>query len=178
MKAFRASPLDNELRQLAFSILRKLSNRIGHLPESYPLSDKFDISGRVVASGGFVDVREGAFQRKNVAEKAPRVLLTDDKAKVCRVRKRTTHSLPDCSYITQRFCEEVAMWKNLSHPNVLTLIAVSETLEEGRFSMVSEWMGNGNIVKYVRNNASNHLQLADAMEGLSYPHKLILYIAT
>ena len=51
------------------------------------------------------------------------------------------------------------MWKNLSHPNVLDLIGVPDTLEEGRFSMVSGWMANGNIVEYVRNNAGNHLQL-------------------
>jgi len=53
--------------------------------------------------------------------------------------------------------------------------------------MVSEWMANGNIMEYVRNNAGNHLklvgdnrifiyqllstfQLADAIEGLKYLH--------
>ena len=79
------------------------------------------------------------------------------------------------------------MWKNLSHPNVLNLIGVPDTLEDGRFSMVSEWMANGNIMEYVFNNAGNHLklvgynpiflcyslsafQLADATEGLKYLH--------
>ena len=51
------------------------------------------------------------------------------------------------------------MWKNLSHPNVLDLIGVPDTLEDGRFSMVSEWMANGNIMTYVRSNAGNHLKL-------------------
>jgi len=51
------------------------------------------------------------------------------------------------------------MWKNLSHPNVLNLIGVPDTIEDGRFSMVSEWMDNGNIVEYVRGNAGNHLKL-------------------
>ena len=51
------------------------------------------------------------------------------------------------------------MWKNLFHPNVLNLIGVPDTLEDGRFSMVSEWMANGNIVGYVRANAGNHLKL-------------------
>jgi len=79
------------------------------------------------------------------------------------------------------------MWKNLSHDNVLNLTGVPDTLEDGRFSMVSEWMSNGNIMEYVRDNASNHLklvghnhvslyhllstlQLADAAEGLRYLH--------
>ena len=51
------------------------------------------------------------------------------------------------------------MWKNLSHPNVLSLIGVPDTLENGVFSMTSEWMVNGNIIDYVRNNAGNHLKL-------------------
>ena len=159
MKAFRASPLDNELRRLAFSILRKLSNRTGHLPESYLLSDKFDVSGKIIASGGFADVRMGVFKGRNVAVKTLRVSLSDDKGKIRRVRKQAARFPPGCSYIVQHFCKEVSMWKNLFHPNVLSLIGVPDTLEEGRFSMVSEWLPNGNIVEYVRKNAGNHLRL-------------------
>jgi serine/threonine protein kinase len=80
------------------------------------------------------------------------------------------------------------MWKNLSHPNVLDLIGAPDTLDDGRFSMVSEWMDNGNITEYVRKNAGNHLKLVgynratlcsrlssafqfvDALEGLKYLH--------
>jgi len=79
------------------------------------------------------------------------------------------------------------MWKNLSHPNVLDLIGVSNTLEDGRLSMISEWMANGDIIGYVRDNAGNHLdlvrhdcafscqmlsasQLVGALEGLEYLH--------
>lgn len=51
------------------------------------------------------------------------------------------------------------MWKNLSHPNVLDLIGVPDTIEDGRLSMVSEWMANGDITGYVRENAGNHLKL-------------------
>ena len=101
----------------------------------------------------------GVYKGKNVAVKTLRVLPTDDKAKIRKVRERVRVFLPGCSHIAQHFCKEVAMWKNLSHPNVLTLIGVPDTLDEGRFSMVSEWMANGDIVKYVRNNAGNHLQL-------------------
>ena len=79
------------------------------------------------------------------------------------------------------------MWKNLSHPNILELIGVPDALEDGRLSMVSEWMPNGDITRYVRDNSGNHLklvrhgrvscgrslsalQLADAVEGLEYLH--------
>jgi len=79
------------------------------------------------------------------------------------------------------------MWKNLSHPNVLSLIGIPDTFEDGKFSMVCEWMANGNIMEYVRGNSGNHLklvchsriflrhslnafQLADVAEGLKYLH--------
>ena len=61
------------------------------------------------------------------------------------------------------------MWKNLSHPNVLRLIGVPDTLEDGRFSMVSEWMANGNITEYVRSNAGNHLKLV-CQNLMSFSH--------
>lgn len=153
-RAFRAARLDSELRTIAFSVLRRLCGRIGHLPESYLLSDKFDLSGMPRASGGFSDVRMGVFKGKDVAVKSLRISEMDDKLKIRR-----------------RFSKEVAMWKNLSHPNVLNLIGVPDTLAEGRFSMVSEWMVNGNIMEYVRKNSGNHLKLlADAVEGLKYLH--------
>jgi serine/threonine protein kinase len=79
------------------------------------------------------------------------------------------------------------MWKNLSHPNVLNLIGVLDTLEDGMFSTISEWMAHGNVMEYVTSHAGNHLklvgqnptslchllstyQLADAIEGLQYLH--------
>ena len=87
MKALRVSGLDPELRELASNVLRKLCGRIGHLPESYLLSDKFDVSERVTACGGFTEVRTGVFKGKNVAVKSLRVSPANDKAKIRRVRK-------------------------------------------------------------------------------------------
>ena len=40
------------------------------------------------------------------------------------------------------------MWKTLCHPNVLPLLGV--TMGGRHFVMVSEWMANGNINKYVK----------------------------
>lgn len=59
----------------------------------------------------------------------------------------------------QRFCRDVVVWKSLSHPNVLGLIGVPDTFENGRFSIVSKWMTNGTIVEYVRAHAGYHLKL-------------------
>ena len=50
----------------------------------------------------------------------------------------------------QRFCREGVAWKHLRHPNILPLLGV--TLTEHRFAMVSEWMENGNINKFIEGN--------------------------
>ena len=92
MKAFRAARLETELRQLAFSVLRKLCGRIGHLPDSYLLSDKFDLSGLPRASGGFADVRMGVFKGRDVAVKSLRVSEVDDKMKIRKVGNQATFS--------------------------------------------------------------------------------------
>ena len=92
MKAFRAARLDTELRQLAINVLRRLCGRIGHLPDSYLLSDKFDLSEMPRASGGFADVRMGVFKGKDVAVKSLRVSEMDDKTRIRRVRKHVPPS--------------------------------------------------------------------------------------
>jgi hypothetical protein len=92
MKALRTARLEAELRQLAFGVLRRLCGRIGHLPESYLLSDKFDLSGSPRASGGFADVRMGVFKGKDVAVKSLRVSPVDDKMKIREVGNQAASS--------------------------------------------------------------------------------------
>ena len=48
----------------------------------------------------------------------------------------------------QMFCKEVVTWKSLRHPNVLPLLGV--TMNKKHFAMVSEWMVNGDINKFVK----------------------------
>ena len=85
VKVFRAARLETEPRQLAFNILRKLCGKIGYLPESYLLSDEFDLSGLPCASGGFADIRKGVFKGKTVVVKSLRIAEMDDKARIRKV---------------------------------------------------------------------------------------------
>ena len=58
----------------------------------------------------------------------------------------------------QRFCREGVAWKHLRHPNILPLLGV--TLGEHRFAMVSEWMENGNINRFLeRDQHANRAML-------------------
>jgi hypothetical protein len=85
MKAFRAARLDTQLRQLAFSVLGGLCGKTGYLPDSYLLSDKFDLSEMPRAFGDFADVRMGVLKGTNVAVKSLRVSEVDDKVKIRKV---------------------------------------------------------------------------------------------
>ena len=59
----------------------------------------------------------------------------------------------------QQFCKEVILWNSLSHPNVLKLKGVVGDMEQYQFATVSEWMMHGNIMEYIRKNATNRLEL-------------------
>ena len=56
-------------------------------------------------------------------------------------------------------------WKYLSHPNVVPLLGVSETLFS--FSIISPWLPNGGIIEYIQKHLGvNRLQLvSDCYDG-------------
>ena len=59
----------------------------------------------------------------------------------------------------QDFCREVIIWKRLSHPNILPLFGA--TMDGGKYRMVSPWVGDKNIVEFLRENLeTNPLKLA------------------
>ena len=85
MKAFRVAQLETKLRNIAFAVLRSLCGRMGCLPASYLLSEKFDLSGTPRAFGGFADIWVGVFKGKDVAIKLLRVPNADDKITIRKV---------------------------------------------------------------------------------------------
>ena len=63
-------------------------------------------------------------------------------------------------YRIQAFCKECVLWMNVSHPNILQLIAVKiKPARTCGFSMISEFMTNGNILNYIRFHEANRLRL-------------------
>ena len=105
-KAFRASRLEIELRNIAFGVLKRLCGKIGHLPNSYLLSDKLDLTGDPCASGHCADIRMGVLKGRDVAVKSLRVSEVDDKVKIQKVGDQATAprpgSLTPCSTFVKR----------------------------------------------------------------------------
>ena len=58
--------------------------------------------------------------------------------------------MPTVNYRHQVFCEEVVVWKRISHPNIVPFLGISGA--HTPLSMVSEWMPNGNVRDYVGEN--------------------------
>jgi len=83
-------------------------------------------------------------------------------------------------HIIQGFCKEVVIWKYLSHPNILPFIDATLVTEPKceRFEIVSEFMENGDIVTFIKNNADVKrlelvgfgLRLIDLTERPLRPH--------
>ena len=92
---------------------------------------------------------------------------------------------------SQKFCREAVTWRHLRHANILPLLGATLDTRTPRFTLVSEWMDNGNINDFVKNHkevnriqlVSSHVcvykdrydrspKLIDAARGLEYLHSL------
>ena len=61
-------------------------------------------------------------------------------------------------YLCQVFYKEIAIWKQLSHPNIVPFLGVTD--DPAPFSMVLEWMPNGDVRQYVNKHPEvDRLQL-------------------
>jgi len=73
------------------------------------------------------------------------------------------------------FARELTVWADLSHPNVLGLLAFYIDVEEGIMWFISPFSSQGNITTYLEVNDPDtltRLQLSlDTANGLSYLHK-------
>ena len=146
-------------------MLRKLAGKTGQLPESYLISQDADyhVEEQIFARGGFADVRKGTLAKKVVAVKTIRIPQDMDVLKIRKVGDvgHTTASIRySCTEPrSQDFCKGSVLWMHTSHPNVLELIAVNIDPLTGTFSMIAEFMTNGNIVEYIRVHEANRIRL-------------------
>ena len=77
------------IRIIAFDDLRMLCGRIGYLPKSHLLFNKFDLSGMPCAPGP-VNIQMGVFKGRDAALKSLGVSEVDDKIKTRRLNQATT----------------------------------------------------------------------------------------
>ena len=133
------------------------------------IKEKLEVSGEVLASGGFADIRREMYMGQPVAVKTMRVTQEDDFLKIRKVR--INDILPALRTVStillQQFYKEVVLWGALSHPNILNLVGVQGDMEKKQLATVSEWMAHGNIMEYIQNNHANRLELVRAFTFLA-----------
>lgn len=129
--------------------LKALCNASGVLPTSLALpGDLTDLRTRPVNPSGSANVYKAAYRGRPVAVKALKAGRAQTQDDVHKVRSRRfvfivtyTHEVP------QRFVKEVVGWAWLRHENILPFIGI--TMQPYRFSIVSEWIPNGDITSFV-----------------------------
>ena len=144
-----------------FSLLRRLAQRHGRLPDRMMIKEKIEVSDELLT---FFDgsVGAGTYKGHSVAVKtarfgSPRDLEKIRKVSINDILVPTRGVIP--STPPQRFCKEVVLWSVLSHPNILEFVGVQVDMVERQLATVSKWMGHGNIMQFARKNHVNRLEL-------------------
>ena len=79
-------PLDGGLKKAFLLTTIALAGRHGRFPSSFVVADQVEISNKILASGGFADVKPGVYENRPVAVRALRILPGSDIKKIRTVR--------------------------------------------------------------------------------------------
>ncbi|KAJ3867137.1 hypothetical protein EV359DRAFT_35156 [Lentinula novae-zelandiae] len=119
--------LDKEFIESGIDALRRMSRNPARLLPSWTIT-RYEIDREEkIGVGFFSDVYKGTWPIKVLAETTPRSL----------------------------FLRETAIWKKLSHPNVLELYGASSASGDPPWFFVSPYMRNGCLVEYLRRNSTS-----------------------
>ncbi|KAK0230048.1 kinase-like domain-containing protein [Armillaria fumosa] len=121
-----------------FKCLRALSKERDIFPQCFSMSDGIARDhGDPIDGGGAADIWTGKLDGKVVCLKVLRTFPM----KVEEKRR-----------LLKELCREATIWKQLKHPNILPFIGVNTTSFAERVCLISPWMKNGNIIKFLELN--------------------------
>ncbi|KAJ7873721.1 kinase-like domain-containing protein, partial [Mycena leptocephala] len=142
-------------KSLILKALLRLSRESGLHPRCFVLPELHKV-GNQVAAGGFGDLWKGLVHGVGVSVKIMRVFEDSN-----------------VQSILNKFGREALIWRQLAHPNILPFFGVYYL--ETRLCLVSPWMENGNIMKFLEiNKPATGVCLSlilDVALGLQYLHK-------
>ncbi|KAJ7107565.1 kinase-like domain-containing protein [Mycena epipterygia] len=150
----------------------QLAGAQDQLPSSLFVSGVNDRDEHPTFSGGFGDIYRASYQGKMVA-----------------LKRIKTFTMDTASYRTRMaFCREAIVWRGLRHRFILPLVGIDRQMFPSSFCMVSPWMKNGTVLKYLRDRGhgdvdrlvgpspslgdtcSYSCQLLETAQGLEYLH--------
>ncbi|KAJ7805838.1 hypothetical protein B0H14DRAFT_2610991 [Mycena olivaceomarginata] len=83
-----------------------------------------------------VDIWKGTFSEKPVCLKVLRFFATET----------------DREKLKKEFFHEALIWRQLRHPNILPFLGISDELFAPSLCMISPWMENGSLIRFLENN--------------------------
>ena len=141
------------------SRLRAICNASGVLPTPLVLPGNLDGLGtQSVDSNDLAIIHKATYQGRMVtikALKARRIQAPDDTHKVRGYSDRSIVTDTRLVGPLQRLVKEVIGWAWLRHENILPFVGI--TIQSNRFSVVSEWIPNGDIMSFVAQNPGRNL---------------------
>ncbi|KAK7026371.1 kinase domain-containing protein [Favolaschia claudopus] len=146
--------LFSAIRPMLFKAMCRLSRASKLYPRCFKMSGVEKI-GNQLDGGGYGDIWKGLVGRQSVCIKILRIF--EDR---------------DIALALKEFGAEALIWRQLYHANVLPFLGLYYL--KRRLCLVSPWMDNGNIKKYLQNNSidtqKRFSMVLDVASGLEYLH--------
>ncbi|KAK7032668.1 kinase-like domain-containing protein [Favolaschia claudopus] len=145
-------------------LIGKLAKACDKLPSSLIISGVTQRDEHPTFCGGFGYVFKAMYQGKPVALKHMRMFQGTDQRDIRR------------DFI-KKFCREALVWQRLRHPYIVPLIGIDTESFPSSLSMVSPWMKNGTVIKYLSKFSDSRARVSvldglirEIAQGLAFLH--------
>ncbi|KAJ7733520.1 kinase-like domain-containing protein [Mycena metata] len=151
------SEMNDKLRRRCLAGIKKIARYKDILPPRIFIRTLKREGKNPVAGGGYADIWKGSAEDKTVCIKVLRVFLSD----------------LDRQNLFKSFVNEVLIWQQLRHPNILLLLGINVEEFYPSFTLISPWLAQGNILEFLETNPNHDRihSLVQVSEGLVYLHE-------
>ncbi|KAF7341616.1 Kinase-like protein [Mycena sanguinolenta] len=147
---------NDRYRSACMKALRYLGDQHDIFPSSFCCRGVVREGKGSVWGGGFGDIWKGSLSDKPVCLKVLRFFSTET----------------DRERLRKEFFHEALIWRQLRHPNILPFLGISDELFAPSLCMISPWMANGNLIRFLEGNPfhDRFQSILEVVEGINYLH--------
>ncbi|KAJ7463019.1 kinase-like domain-containing protein [Mycena latifolia] len=148
---------NDRYRSACMKALRYLGDQHDILPSSFRCRGVVREGKGSVWGGGFADIWKGSLSEKPVCLKVLRFFVTET----------------DRERLKKDFFHEALIWRQLRHANILPFLGISDELFAPSLCMISPWMANGNLIRFLEGNPlhDRFQSILEVVEGINYLHE-------